>query len=140
MFLTAGGFALILGIIGLWTAYASRVERRLLETGRKATVTVLSKHRDSKKTSPTVEIRLDEVPSEPPFHRMLLGEEWDRVKPGETLPYVYDPVDPRGGVLGNPQEKAAVPCFFAAASLFIVPFLIIGIVLKVRERRAPSAS
>jgi hypothetical protein len=140
MFLAAAVFAGLLGAITVWIAYAVRYERRLLETGRKSTVTVVSKHRDSKKTSPSVEIRLDDAPSEPPFFRTLLGDEWDRVKPGDKLAYVYDPADPRGGVLGRPQGTSALPCFMGAASMLIVPFLIVGIVLRIRERRAPAAS
>jgi hypothetical protein len=135
MFLSAGCFGILLALIGAFLLYSSGVDRRILETGRRTTVTVLSKHRDSKKQSPVVEIRLDEVPGEKPFYRTLLGDDWERAQPGGTLPYVYDPSDPRGGVLGSPQGKNAVPYLFAAGSVFVIPFLAIGVFLKIRGRK-----
>lgn len=140
MFLSAGIFGVIIALLAAFILYAAREERRLLQTGRRTTVTVLSKHRDSKKRSPVVEIRLDEVPGEPPFTRTLLGEEWERVQPGGTLPYVYEPADPRGGVLGSPRGKNSLPCFFVAASVFVVPLLVIGVLLRVRERNATTTT
>jgi hypothetical protein len=140
MFLSAALFAVLLAAIGALGAYGRQRDRTLLETGRRTTVTVLSKDKDSKGRSKTVEIRLDEVPGEAPFFRTLLGDQWEQAQPGGKLPYVYDPADPRGGVLGTPQSGREISCFFAAGSLLIVPFLIVGIVLKVRERKTSGAA
>lgn len=140
MFLSAAVFAVLLAVLGAWFLYSRRLDQRILETGRRTTVTVVSKYKDSKGRSKTVEVRLDEVPGEAPFIRTLLGDQWEQAQPGGTLPYVYDPADPRGGVLGTPQGKGEVSCFFAAGSVFIVPFLVIGIVLKVRERKVRTPS
>lgn len=140
MFGTAAGFGAILACMTGFMRYAEREEARLLQTGRRTTVTVLSKHGGTRKQSPAVEIRFDEAPGEKPFYRSLRRDEWEKVEPGGTLPYVFDPADPQGGVLGTPQEKDAVPCFFAAASLLILPFLVLGIVLKIRERKVTAPS
>jgi hypothetical protein len=140
MFLSAAIFAVLLGVIGALGAHGRNMDRKLLETGRRTTVTVLSKQKDSKGRSKSVEIRLDELSGEAPFTRTLLGDQWEQVQPGGKLSYVYDPADPRGGVLGTPQTGKEIGCFFAAGSLLIVPFLIIGIVLKIRERKASGAA
>ena len=140
MFLSAAVFAVLLAVAGGLGAYGRKMDQKLLETGRRTTVTVLSKQKDSKGRSKSVEIRLDEVPGEAPFTRTLLGDQWEQVQPGGTLSYVYDPADPRGGVLGTPQTGREVGCFFAAGSLLFVPFLIVGIVLKIRERKTSGAA
>jgi len=140
MFLSVALFAVLLAVVGALGAYGRHKDRQLMGTGRRTTVTVLSKHKDSKGRSKTVEIRLDDVPGEAPFFRTLLGEQWEQAHPGGTLSYVYDPADPRGGVLGTPQSGREVSCFFAAGSLLIVPFLIVGIVLKRRELKASGAA
>ena len=139
MFLSAALFAVLLAIVGSLGAYGRRMDRKLLETGRRTTVTVLSKTKDSKGRK-SVDIRLDEAPGEPPFTRTLSGDQWEQAQPGGKLPYVYDPADPRGGVLGTPQSGREISCFFAAGSLLIVPFLVVGIVLKVRERKTSGAA
>ena len=132
MFLSAAVFAVLLAVAGGLGAYGRKMDQKLLETGRRTTVTVLSKQKDSKKRS-SVEIRLDERPGEAPFTRTLLGDQWEQVQPGGKLAYVYDPADPQGGVLGTPQSGKQIGWFFAAGSLLIVPFLVIGIVLKIRR-------
>ena len=140
MFLSAAFFAVLLAAVGALGAYGRKRDQKLLETGRRTAVTVLSKQKDSKGRSKTVEIRLDDVPGEAPFFRTLLGDQWEQVQPGGKLSYVYDPADPRGGVLGTPQSGREVSCFFAAGSLLIVPFLIVGIVLQRRELKASGAA
>ncbi len=142
MFFSAAIFAVLLAILGSLGWYGRKVNQRILETGRKTTVTVLSKYKDftGRTRSQTVEIRLDDLPGEAPFHRPLLGDQWEQAQPGGKLSYVYDPADPRGGVLGTPQSGREISCFFAAGSLLIVPFLIVGIVLKVRERKTSGTA
>lgn len=140
MFGTAAGFGAILATMTGFILYSQREEGRLLETGRRTTVTVLSKHGGQGKQSRSVEVRLDEVPAEKPFFRLVGHDDWKNAEPGGTLPYVYDPADPLGGVLGTPQGKGAVPCFFAAASVLGLPFLVIGIVLKIRQRKVTTPS
>jgi hypothetical protein len=142
MFLSAAIFAFLLILIAGFMSYGIRETRRILETGRKMTVTVLSKHRDSKKTSPVVEIRLDEVPDVEPFWRTLRGIPWEGAQPGDKLSYVYEAGDPRGGVLGTPDLDNSLPCFFAAGSVLVLPFLVVGTLLKRRELRlrTPSSS
>ena len=142
MFLAGGSFAVLLAIAGTLGLLGRRADQKLLETGRRTTVTVLSKHKDFGRKSKTkaVEIRLDEVPGEAPFFRTLRGQQWEEAQPGGTLPYVYDPADPRGGVLGTPMSGSEVSCFFAAGLLLVVPLLIVGVVLKLRERKLKSPS
>jgi hypothetical protein len=140
MFASAAVFGAILAIMTVFILYSQREEARILATGRRTTVTVVSKYTDRRKQSPGVEIRRDDAPGEGPFLRAVRRDDWERVEPGGTLPYVYDPADPQRGVLGTPQEPGALGCFYAAASVLIVPFLLIGIVLKIRERRATTPS
>ena len=139
MFASAGCFAILIGLIAIFTVWNLREHRRILESGRKTTVTVLSKHKDPDGESPTVRVRLDERPSQEPFDRLLLGAEWDRAQPGDQLAYVYEPDHPTGGVLGTPWTGSTVPTFAIAAGVLVAPFIVIGIVLKRRERRAPGA-
>lgn len=140
MFLSAAVFAAIVAAIAGFLLYGSRENRRILATGRSTIVSVLSKHKSPKGGSSVVEIRMEEDPEGGTFFRTLLGEEWERAQPGGSLPYVYDPADPRGGVLGDPRKENSIPCFLAAGSVFIVPFLVIGIALKVRERKVRTPS
>jgi hypothetical protein len=135
MFLAAAIFGAMLAVIAGLIGFSVREEKRLLETGRRTSVVVVSKHRG--KNSRSVEVRLD---GGPPFQRSLGRDDWERVEPGGGLPYVYDPADPQAGLLGTPQPPGSVPCFFAAASLLIVPFLVIGTVLRIRERKAAIPS
>jgi hypothetical protein len=140
MFASAAIFGALLLLVSLGAAYAARETKRILETGRKTTATVLSKERPSGRGSPSVEIRIDELPAVEPFRRTLFGEEFRRTNPGDKLPYVYDPADPQGGVLGTPQSAESKACFFAAASSFAVIFLLAGMGLKLRERGVSAAS
>lgn len=140
MFGSAGCFATLLLLIAAFTAWNLGEHRRILEQGRKTTVTVLEKRKDIKGKSPTVRVRLDERPSQEPFERLLLGEEWDRAKPGDTLPYVYEEGNPTGGVLGTPSDTSTISLFAVAASVFVAPFVAIGVVLRRRERRLRRTS
>ena len=145
MFWSGGCFSLLLVGIGIWLHFGFKENERILETGRKTTVTVLSKSKDVKGRSPVVEVRLDDLPEVAPFTRMLLGDQWEKAQPGGKLPYVYDPADPQGGVLGVPADRRGISPFLAlGAGVFVVPFLVIGAVLKVREMnrklRTPSSS
>jgi hypothetical protein len=140
MFLCAAIFAALLAVVGSLGLYGRRLDQKLLETGRRTTVTVLSKQKDPKGRSKSVEIRVDDLPGEAPFTRTLLGDQWEQAQPGGKLSYVYDPADPRGGVLGTPQSGREISCFFAAGSLLIVPFLIAGIVIRARERKSSGAA
>jgi hypothetical protein len=136
MFWSGGCFSLLLAAIGIWLHFGVKENERILETGRKTTVTVLSKSKGLKGRSPVVEVRLDDLPDLAPFPRTLLGEQWEKAEPGGKLPYVYDPADPQGGVLGVPADRKGIPPFLAlGAGVFVVPFLVIGAVLKVREMK-----
>jgi hypothetical protein len=133
MFLSAGIFMAILLAMMAFVSYARRQTERILRNGRPTRVTVLDKEKTRKGTT-SVQVRLDEAPGREPFWRLYREDDFALLKAGDTLAYVYEPEFPEGGVLGTPDIGSHLSGYALVFAVFVLPFLVAGSILKVRER------
>ena len=137
MFATAAAFAAIVGGLGAWIAAGARESERIVATGRRSWATVLGKEMDARRKNHSVEVRIEGVPDLAPLRRILRAGDWNGIREGDRLGYVYDPEWPAHGVL-DPEigMRTDVAGWFILGSFFVWPFLLAGLILKLRERKA----
>jgi hypothetical protein len=136
MFAAAAVFMIILLLMMAWASYADHEVQRILRSGKKTRVTVVDKQKERKGTT-SLQVRLEGVE---PFWRIYLAEDWATLKPGDALDYVYEPEFPEAGVLGKPNQGSTLPVCLLIFSVFVAPFLLIGTILKRRERAKKAAA
>lgn len=130
MFAGAGCFSVILLGMSAFVLYGEGEEARILAQGTKTRVAVVEMQKDRKGTTSLL-IRL---PGREPFWRVYTGADRDRLKAGDTLPYAYESEYPEAGVLGAPAKRNNAGMFALVFGVFVAPFLLIGVILRRRER------
>ena len=139
MFLTASIFAVIVGGLGAWIAAGARESKRILETGTRGWAVVTGKEMESKRKNHYVLAKVEGFP-DLALRRILRPGDWNGIREGDRLGYVYDPEWPAHGVL-DPEigMRMDVSGWFILGSFFVWPFLLAGVILKLRERKAARA-
>ena len=140
MFLSDAIFGAILLAMSAFVLYGESEEKRIRAKGRPSQVVVLDKQKDKKGTT-SVQVRLPDRPGSEPFWRVFRDADWEKLKPGDPIPYVYEPEFPEAGILGIPRARNNVGMFCLIFGVFVAPFLLIGAAIKRRElRRKASAT
>jgi len=138
MFLSAAIFLAILLAMSAFVYYGEREQSRVLREGRKTRATVVEKQKDRKGTKSLL-LRLPDRPEVQPFWRVYLEADWDALKPGDALDYVCEREFPEAGVIGTPRKQNYAVAFALIFSVFVAPFLVIGTIIRRRERSRAGA-
>lgn len=136
---TAAFFGIGVTLMGILIHYGAQETDRIINTGKRATATITNKEIDPggprRVSTYWIDYSIEGMTSTK--HKQVRKPMWDSIKVGDKFVYYYDAEEPEFG-FSEPEVEMGkdVSGWFLWGSVLVVPFLIIALVLWLRQRKA----